>query len=96
MQILFPQGAVFDLQYYVKVHMPMLANFFPETFLAWEVFSTPTDAPYGVIAQVKWTSEEAFNALPQSDGGKTVFADIPKFSKEAPIFIKLQPLASGP
>ncbi|EMR71130.1 hypothetical protein MGN70_012731 [Eutypa lata] len=94
--ILFTQGAVFDLDHYVKVHMPMLAKSFPSTLLSWEVSTLPADAPFCVQAHVEWANEEAFNSLPQSEAGRKVFADIPNFSKEQPIFMKCQPLASGP
>ncbi|KAI9733426.1 MAG: hypothetical protein M1834_003510 [Cirrosporium novae-zelandiae] len=94
--ILFPQGAIFDLDHYVKVHMPMLAKFFPSTFLSWEVFSLPEDAPYAIETHVEWTSQEAFEAINQTEEGKKVFADVPNFSKKPPIFMKCQPVASGP
>ncbi|KAH6661838.1 hypothetical protein B0J14DRAFT_611622 [Halenospora varia] len=76
--------------------MPMLAKFFPSTLLSWEVFSLPANAPYGVEAHVEWTSEEVFDSPPHSEEGKSVFADVPNFSKEPPVFMKCQLVASGP
>ncbi|KAH9220875.1 hypothetical protein DL95DRAFT_289210, partial [Leptodontidium sp. 2 PMI_412] len=92
---LFTQGAVFDVDYYVKEHMPLIARSFPSTLVSWEVNTLPTDAPFCILAQVEWTTEEAFDSLPLSEAGQKIFADVSNFSKSAPIFMKLQPLASG-
>ncbi|PVH87943.1 hypothetical protein DL98DRAFT_509465 [Cadophora sp. DSE1049] len=94
-QILFTQGAVFDTDYYVKVHMPLIAKSFPSTLLSWEVNTLPSDAPFCIQAQVEWTTEEAFASLPNSEAGQKIFADVPNFSKEGPIFMKLQPIAGS-
>jgi len=94
MQILFTQGAVFDVDYYVKFHMPLLAKSFPSTLVSWEVNKLPADAPFCIQAQVEWTTEEAFTSLPLTEAGQKIFADVPNFSKESPIFMKLQILAS--
>ncbi|KAH7382880.1 hypothetical protein BKA64DRAFT_171984 [Cadophora sp. MPI-SDFR-AT-0126] len=93
--ILFTQGAVFDTDYYVKVHMPLIAKSFPSTLLSWEVNTLPSDAPFCIQTQVEWTTEEAFASLPGSEAGQKIFADVPNFSKEAPIFMKLQPIAGS-
>ena len=75
--------------------MPLIAKYFPSTLVSWEVNTLPADAPFCIQAQVEWSTEEAFTSLPHSEAGRKIFADIPNFSNGVPIFMKLEPLASG-
>ena len=74
----------------------MIARLFPGNLLSWEVATFPADAQYGVEAHVEWTTQEAFDSMSTTEEGKKIFANIPNFAKEAPIFTKSTPLANGP
>ncbi|KAH7025535.1 hypothetical protein B0J12DRAFT_685867 [Macrophomina phaseolina] len=93
--ILFPKGSIFNKDHYIKFHMPLIQEHFPD-LLRWEVSTLPEDAPYMVVTRVEWTSAEAFDSMHHVEAGKKVFADIANFSSSPPIFMKETPLASAP
>ncbi|GME64521.1 hypothetical protein M1834_003510 [Neofusicoccum parvum] len=96
--ILFPKGSIYDMDHYTKIHMPMIAAAFPVDFLRWEVATFPAEASFMAVCHVEWTSAEAFESMsqPGSEAGKKIFADVPNFSTEAPIFMMEKYVAGGP
>lgn len=96
-QVLFPRGSMFDKEYYVKHHMPLIAKHYPDDFLKWEVVELAADCIYEVATRVEWTTAEAFESLHDSETGKLIYADIPKFASAVPIFSKEEKvLGTGP
>ncbi|KAI0459082.1 hypothetical protein F5B21DRAFT_457116 [Xylaria acuta] len=85
--VVYPQGAKFDMDYYLATHMPLVQKMWaPYGLKSWKVAHyTNPDAPYVVHAWLEWESKEHADKGTASSGGATVFADVSKFSDKSPI-----------
>ncbi|KAI0391764.1 hypothetical protein F5Y17DRAFT_394695 [Xylariaceae sp. FL0594] len=90
--VVYPAGAKFDMDYYLKSHMKLVGDIWkPHGLKGWKIadYRDSTDSPYSVQAWLEWESKEAKEkavALPEA---AQIFADIPKFTDSQPA------LASG-
>ena len=89
--VLYPnsQGASFDMEYYLKTHLPMVRKTLGAALLkdeAWKGLGAPGDQPatYQVVFHMFFESPEAFGAAfgAHAEG---IMADIPKFTSVQPV-----------
>ena len=88
--LLYPYkaGAVFNIEYYLKNHMPLVSKFYnPYGLEHWEVVEfTAEDCPaYVVQTTLHWKTRDQLAAANMSEGGKQLFGDIKNFSEVPPI-----------
>jgi uncharacterized protein (TIGR02118 family) len=88
--LLYPHksGAVFNIEYYLKSHMPLVSKLYgPFGLENWEVVEFPTnDTPaYVVQTTLHWKNRDQLAAANASEGGKQLFNDIKNFSEATPI-----------
>merc|ERR1712072_533476 len=87
--VVYPSGPSFDLDYYLKKHMPLVAETWtPHGLLNWEVLTFQDDAPYQVQATLYWESMEAFERAAGQEGTAKIFADIPNYTTAQAIILK--------
>ena len=76
----------FDLDYYLKSHMPMVEKIWtPFGLKSWHVLTYPkgSDNPYIVQAMMRFEDDALDKALAAAEA-KEIFEDIPKFSNKQP------------
>lgn len=84
--------AVFDLDYYMVKHMPLVdAKFKSFGLREWRVLKavgTPTgEKPmYSIIATLEFDTAQQFKAAVVAEGG-AVFGDVPNFSNKTPVVV---------
>ncbi|PNS19231.1 hypothetical protein CAC42_2408 [Sphaceloma murrayae] len=94
--VLYPQGADFNLDYYLKSHMPLVSKTWtPEGLKSWKVVQLPEDQPYGIQAILEFESMDAFKAASTGESAKSVLGDIPNFCDKQPIFLTGPVVGSG-
>ncbi|OJJ83094.1 uncharacterized protein ASPGLDRAFT_36556 [Aspergillus glaucus CBS 516.65] len=94
--VVYPSGPSFDLDYYLKIHMPLVSSTWESSgLLGWDVLTFPADAPYQVQATLRWKSLDDFNAAAAGEATKTIFGDIPNFTTAQPILLKGDVIASS-
>ncbi|KAJ4256272.1 hypothetical protein NW762_009352 [Fusarium torreyae] len=87
--VLYPSGPSFDMDYYLKKHMPFVsAKFGPLGLKSWKIISFEEGAPFQVQATLEWDSIEAIDKAVASEAGKEVFGDVPNFYSEQPVLLK--------
>lgn len=68
--------------------MAEASSYFDTSILvSWEVFSFPAEAPYCAMTTTVWTSQEAFVQAMGTENGLKLQADLPNYSKGAPIIM---------
>ena len=90
-----PVGATFNLDYYLKTHMPLvLATWkdFGMTGYSVEKLEPNTasgaESPYSMVATLEFESMEKFkSALGNSGAAGKIMGDIPNFSNREPLII---------
>ena len=98
--VMYPVGAgqKFDLDYYMKTHIPLVASLFgPSGLKHTQVLhgvGSPSGDPAGflVIALLEFESADAFKAAVDANGAP-VFGDIPNFTDVQPVIQFNQRLA---
>ena len=96
--VLYPFGSKFDMDYYLKTHMPHVLNKWgPFGLQRYEVVDfthglqgldlDQTKTPYGTVAILHWHDTGGMAEGVKSEAESKVFADVPNFSDKAPIFI---------
>ncbi|KAH0836137.1 hypothetical protein AYO20_11367 [Fonsecaea nubica] len=93
--VLYPNDpdTKFDLDYYLKTHMPLVENAFKKHGLVkWEVLEYkpgPDGTPpkFVVGGTLVWDSPEQMGAAMTSEDAKPVLGDIPNFCNKQPIFL---------
>ena len=96
--IIYPIDAKFDMNYYLKVHMPLVQEkWSPFGLQKYEIVSLShglngldidtTKTPYGTHAILHWESQDGFANAVKSEPESKIFADVPNFSDKAPICI---------
>ncbi|KIV97077.1 hypothetical protein PV10_00872 [Exophiala mesophila] len=92
--VLYPAegDSTFDLDYYLKTHMPLVAEKWgPYGLKNWTVvkFNPGPDGSqtytYGAI--LTWDSAESIGKAVSSESAKVVMGDVVNFSNKAPIFL---------
>ncbi|QIW97991.1 hypothetical protein AMS68_003509 [Peltaster fructicola] len=84
--VLYPQGAKFDMDYYLQTHMPLVQKHWgPIGLKSWKITKIgDADAPFIVQATLEWASMDEFKSASSGDTAKTVFGDIPNFCDKQP------------
>lgn len=92
--VVYPAGpdAKFDMSYYVKKHMPLVAEHWTTFGLRdWKVVELGNcpdgSKPYSVAALLTWDSVEGLKKALESDSAKAVFGDVENFSNKSPTFL---------
>ena len=86
--VVYPQGAKFNMDYYMSTHMPLVQKKWGEFGLnSWKVVKFGDDAPYCVQATLEWGDVSEFNKAANSDSAKEVLGDIPNFSDKDPVIM---------
>ncbi|KAF5615203.1 dimeric alpha-beta barrel [Fusarium sp. NRRL 25303] len=87
--ILYPSGPSFDLDYYLKSHIPLVSKVWgPLGLQGWDVLTFPTGAPYQVQVTLKWKSLEAYEQAATGKPAEGLFGDIKNFTTAEPILLK--------
>ncbi|WP_298967660.1 EthD family reductase [uncultured Methylobacterium sp.] len=95
--VLYPKGEAFDLDYYLKTHMPLVRErWSPLGLEKAEVVrgaATPDGSPppYQIMALLSFRSLEDFQAA-AARHGQEIFADIPNFTKAQAVVQINEPL----
>ncbi|OAP56282.1 hypothetical protein AYL99_09461 [Fonsecaea erecta] len=92
--VLYPAeaDATFDLNYYLKTHMPLVSENWGQYGLkGWQVIQfqpAPDGAkPYSIGALLTWDDADGLKKALASKEAATVFGDVPNFSNKSPLFI---------
>ena len=93
--VLYPQveGATFDLDYYLKKHMPMvMEKWKPAGMIGWSVnkFHATGDSsapPYSIEAILQWPDLEKFQAAASTPAMGEIMGDIENFSNKQPVIM---------
>ncbi|KAF4967447.1 hypothetical protein FSARC_5020 [Fusarium sarcochroum] len=87
--VVYPSGPSFDMDYYLKKHMPLVsAKWGPHGLKNWKILTFQDGAPFQVQATLEWESVEAFNKAESTDAGKEIFGDVKNFYSESPVLLK--------
>ncbi|KAH7014807.1 hypothetical protein EDB80DRAFT_864242 [Ilyonectria destructans] len=87
--IQYPSGPSFDLDYYLKQHMPLVSKTWgSEGLQSWEIVTFAEGSAYQVQATLRWDSLESFDKAAAGPSAATVFGDIPNFTTSKPDVFK--------
>ena len=88
--------ATFNLDYYLKKHMPLVREKFgPHGLKSWRVLKATGDKPpYSIIATLEFDTVDQFKAAVAAEG-KPVFGDVPNFSNKSPVVVIGDVVGSG-
>jgi uncharacterized protein (TIGR02118 family) len=95
--VLYPavDGATFDLDYYLTIHMPMVDKYWKDFGLkSWTVTKYGDKSPYSISCRTVWESLEARQQALEDPGTDKIMDDVIKFSSEKPITIAGRIVAS--
>lgn len=87
------EGGKFDLDYYLKTHMPLVQKNWGSMGLSkWEVVNYKEGlggaAPdFTISATLFWESKDAMDKALKDESAKEVFGDVPNFTNIQPKFI---------
>ncbi|KAI0386354.1 hypothetical protein F5Y04DRAFT_120881 [Hypomontagnella monticulosa] len=85
--VAYPKGGKFDLDYYLKTHMPLVqAKWAKFGLRSWRVaqYSNP-EAPFAIQAWLEFEHPDKVSEATASPEGKEIFDDIPNFSDKAAV-----------
>ncbi|KAJ4148602.1 hypothetical protein LMH87_003065 [Akanthomyces muscarius] len=83
--ILYPSGHSFDLDYYLNKHMPIVQkNWKPFGLQSWEIIVLEPGQQYQVQAILKWDTLESLAKAKGGEAGAKVFGDIAQFTTAKP------------
>jgi uncharacterized protein (TIGR02118 family) len=95
--VMYPKGATFNRDYYLKTHMPMVRDRWRAMGLKEDRIFRAVGAPgggeppYQVVTLLTFDSLDNFQAAAAKHGGE-IFADIPKFTNGEPMVQINEPL----
>ncbi len=83
-QILYPKSddTTFDMDYYCKTHMPMLADALGDNCVQWGA-ANPGGGDYAGVGWAVVTSQEAFDSA-MAEHGAAIMGDVPNYTNSAP------------
>ena len=93
--------ATFDIDYYMKTHMPLVADNWKSFGLTgWKVVryigtATGDPPPYTVQAELYFSSVEDFQKAATSPSAETVMGDIPNFSNKQALIMIAEDIGTG-
>ncbi|CAJ2505467.1 Uu.00g128610.m01.CDS01 [Anthostomella pinea] len=87
--VIYPAGTKFDMDYYLKSHMPLVQKkWAPYGLTSWKVAHyTNEGAPYVVQAWLEFGSADQWAKASASPEAKEVMGDIPNFSDKQPAML---------
>ncbi|KAK5111129.1 hypothetical protein LTR62_005328 [Meristemomyces frigidus] len=86
--VLYPKGTKFNMDYYMKSHMPLVGKKLgPHGLTSWKVLEFPSEAPFCVQATLEWDSQKSFEAAGASPEMKEVLDDVSNFSDNSPTML---------
>ncbi|KAF4455742.1 hypothetical protein F53441_1941 [Fusarium austroafricanum] len=87
--VVYPSGPSFDLDYYLKTHMPLVASKWgPHGLKDYKILTFQEGAPYQIQATLEWDSVEAFDKAAASEAAAAVMGDIKNFYSGNPMILK--------
>lgn len=96
LQVLYPQDAKFDMDYYLSSHMPLVQKLWgPAGLKSWKVIKYPEDQPYSVQATLEWGDFEDFVKASQGAQTAEILGDVKNFCDKDPILMPGQVLGSA-
>ncbi|KAI1061339.1 uncharacterized protein FIESC28_07260 [Fusarium coffeatum] len=79
--IQYPSGHDFDVDYYLKTHMPLAEKTWKSKGLkSAEVIQLGGDSPYQIYSILRWESMAAFQAAAGAEDAKAVHDDVKNFT----------------
>lgn len=86
--VVYPQGAKFNMDYYLSSHMPLVQKRWAQYNLqSWKVLKFNDDAPYTVQATLEFGSLNDFQSAASGPEAKEVLGDVPNFSDKEPVIM---------
>ncbi|KAK3720102.1 hypothetical protein LTR37_003925 [Vermiconidia calcicola] len=87
--VLYPQGAKFNMDYYMSTHMPLVQKKWTSYGLnSWKVLKFGDDAPHCVQATLEFKDMDAFKSAASGEEAGEVMGDIPNFCDKQPILLQ--------
>ncbi|KAF4442952.1 ethyl tert-butyl ether degradation ethd [Fusarium austroafricanum] len=79
--IQYPSGHEFDLDYYIKTHMPLAGKLWkPHGLVSAEVIKLSGDGPFQVYSILRWDSPASFQKAMTLEETKTIKDDVKNFT----------------
>lgn len=94
--VIYPKdsSSTFDMDYYLKTHMPLVAkswgSYGLEKYQVVQYDNHPGDGsepPFSVKCDLMWKDLDSLKKALGSDAAKEVFGDVPNFSNKSPHFL---------
>ncbi|OTB00259.1 hypothetical protein M426DRAFT_324410 [Hypoxylon sp. CI-4A] len=87
--VAYPKGGKFDMEYYVKKHMPFVQlKWSPFGLKAWRVAHyTNPESPYIAQAWLEFVDEPSWAKASVSNEAKEIFSDIPSYTDATPVVL---------
>ncbi|KAJ8066575.1 hypothetical protein OCU04_005625 [Sclerotinia nivalis] len=93
---LYDHDAELDVDYYLNVHMPLVAKLLgPSVIISWTLWKLPDDSPFSYEGAVTWASIEARDAALKTKEGIECKADLQNFVKKPAMVLLRQEVGSG-
>ncbi|KAI1071885.1 hypothetical protein NW752_001483 [Fusarium irregulare] len=87
--VVYPSGPSFDMDYYLKTHMPLVASKWgPLGLKNYKILNFQEGQAYQVQATLEWDSVEAFDKAAANEVAKDIFGDIKNFYNGEPMLLK--------
>ncbi|KAI6771435.1 hypothetical protein HG531_009060 [Fusarium graminearum] len=87
--VVYPSGPSFDMDYYLKTHMPLVASKWgPLGLKNYKILNFQEGAPYQVQATLEWEGVEVFDKAAANEVTKEIFGDIKNFYNGEPMLLK--------
>lgn len=86
--IIYPksEGSTFDMEYYTKTHMPMLADALGDACKMWGATEAHGEE-YHAIGWVNVESMDAWQTVIAGDEGTKILADVPNYTTVQPALV---------
>lgn len=86
--VVYPQGAKFNLDYYLSTHMPLVQKKWSSYGLkSWKVVKFGDDSPYTIGATLEFSNMDEFKSAASGPEAPEVLGDIPNFSDKDAIIM---------
>ncbi|KAF4343278.1 hypothetical protein FBEOM_2754 [Fusarium beomiforme] len=87
--VVYPSGPSFDLDYYLKKHMPLVSSKWgPYGLKNYKILTFGEGQPYQIQAALEWESVEVFDKAAATEAAGEIFGDIKNFYDGNPIVLK--------
>jgi len=96
--VLYPaeEGATFDLDYYLKTHMPLVQSKWGKYGMTgWHVCHADPGAAFSVMCTLYFETREKYVEASKDPATKEVMDDVSNFSNKQPIMLVGEVIANG-